>query len=103
MNAFRRSWETVRLAAASPERPYRRGFLSATAAAAALLFLRPRNTGAADPSGAALRDEAISAMRAADVTPPWFTSENWNNRQYGPWTDYIAGKISETEFSRVCA
>lgn len=51
----------------------------------------------------AQRDHALLALRQTDATPSWFTSANWDNRAYQPWTDYLSGKLSEAEFSAVCA
>lgn len=50
-----------------------------------------------------LKDKALDAMRQIDLHPAWFTSANWDNAAYAPWTDYLAGKLSESEFSQVCA
>jgi hypothetical protein len=49
------------------------------------------------------RDYAIGAMRRSDLNPPWFTSANWDNGKYKPWTDYLIGKLSDAEFLRQCA
>lgn len=45
----------------------------------------------------------MRALRLTDATPSWFTSANWDNRAYQPWTDYLGGKLGETEFNAVCA
>ncbi|KPK56385.1 MAG: hypothetical protein AMS22_01390 [Thiotrichales bacterium SG8_50] len=50
-----------------------------------------------------LRDYAIEAMRSSDLNPPWFTSANWDNGKYKPWTDYLIGKLSDPEFLTRCA
>lgn len=64
---------------------------------------RPREAPARGTAEAAQRDAALRMMRAADTTPSWFTSSNWDNRNYQPWTDYLVGRIGEEEFGRVCA
>jgi hypothetical protein len=51
----------------------------------------------------ALRNSALRAMRVTDSSPSWFTSANWDNRAYGPWTDYVAGRMADAEFMQVCA
>lgn len=45
----------------------------------------------------------LERFRAYDATPSWFTSGNWGNGQYKPWTDYLVGRITEAEFDQVCA
>jgi hypothetical protein len=45
----------------------------------------------------------LAKLRALDLSPAWFTSANWANRAYDPWTDYISGEISESDFSRACS
>jgi hypothetical protein len=47
--------------------------------------------------------EPLAALRAYDATPSWFTSGNWGNGQYRPWTDYLVGRMAEVEFVQVCA
>lgn len=56
-----------------------------------------------EPQTTTLRDFAIRAMRSVDLSPSWFTSAYWDNPAYKPWTDYLVGKISEIQFSKVCA
>lgn len=64
---------------------------------------RARDASGPGGSEAAQRDAALRLMRAADTTPSWFTSANWDNRNYQPWTDYLVGRIDDEEFGRVCA
>jgi hypothetical protein len=44
----------------------------------------------------------LAKLRGLDLSPAWFTSANWANRAYDPWTDYISGEIGEAEFSQAC-
>lgn len=57
---------------------------------------QPRNLDAS-------RVTLLARLRALDLTPAWFTSANWANRLYDPWTDYISGEMSEADFSVACA
>jgi hypothetical protein len=45
----------------------------------------------------------LNRLRSHDATPSWFTSGNWGNGQYKPWTDYLVARMSEAEFAQVCA
>ena len=91
---------------AGPDGPARRRLLAGLAAT--LLAPRPGQAATA-PSAAepatpqSLRDHALAAMRATDLSPSWFVSSNWGNRNYEPWTEYLVGRIGEAEFARVCA
>lgn len=79
--------------------------MSRRAALAQLLVLlaRPLPAAARGASDEVQRDQALRTLRTTDARPPWLTSENWANRQYGPWTDYLAGRLSDAEFETVCA
>jgi hypothetical protein len=57
---------------------------------------RARQAGPADV-------RTLALLRAFDATPLWFTSGNWGNGQYKPWTDYLVGRMAEAEFAQVCA
>src|SRR5688572_29990639 len=75
----------------------------AALSSAPMLSFRPDAAYCAETNQEKIRDEAIRLMRLSDLTPPWFTSANWGNGQYRPWTDYIVGRLSEAEFFNVCA
>lgn len=46
---------------------------------------------------------SVQRLRRISQTPAWFTSGNWSNAAFDPWTDYIAGRIGEREFTQVCS
>jgi hypothetical protein len=56
-----------------------------------------------EPAAEALAAAALRTLRRVDANPSWMTSANWGNRHYDPWTDYLAGRMSESEFATVCA
>lgn len=44
----------------------------------------------------------LALVRSLDLEPAWFTSANWANGAYDPWTDYISGQMNEAAFQQAC-
>lgn len=70
------------------------------AVAAALLWWPGRGHSRDGEQSATL---ALQRLRLFNATPAWFTSGNWGNGRYRPWTDYLVGRMGEAEFEAVCA
>jgi hypothetical protein len=46
--------------------------------------------------------QTIALLRRSRWEPRWFTSSNWVNPAYEPWTEYIAGRITTGEYRTKC-
>ncbi len=46
--------------------------------------------------------DAIGLIRSSSLSPAWFTSANWANGAYDPWTDYLVGRMSDQQFQQAC-
>lgn len=46
--------------------------------------------------------DAIGLIRRSNLSPAWFTSANWGNGAYDPWTDYLIGRMSDQQFQQAC-
>ena len=44
----------------------------------------------------------LLALSRQTVARPWFTSANWGHAAYGPWTDFLTGRLDEAAFLQAC-